>query len=106
MSLQNVLYSTALEIRARCPNCGTSDCEEIEEFKADLRKKFAKLTEPETALIETTSAYCTSVLDYEHDGKPVGMTFNDWHVQHSGKQTAMIEAYDALAEFEFRNPTL
>lgn len=106
MSLENVQYSTALEIHARCPNCRNYDCQEIEEFKKELRKKFAQLTQLETALIETASAYCKSVLDFEREGKPEGMTFNDWHCQHSDKQTAMIDAYDALAEFEFRNSSL
>lgn len=106
MSLENVQYTTRLEIYAKCPNCGNDDCEEIGQFKEDLRKKLAGFTEMESALIDAASAYCKSILDFERDGKPEGMTFNDWHYEHSQKQTAMIEAYDALAEFEFRNPSL
>lgn len=34
-----IRYSITETINAICPNCGNSDCEEIEEFKDRLREK-------------------------------------------------------------------
>lgn len=63
-------------------------------------KSAAERARLEREVIKTCSAYCQSVLDIEDNGWPKGMTINEAHVQHAEKQTAMIDAYKALLEFE------
>jgi hypothetical protein len=52
------------------------------------------------AVVEACSAYCASVLDIEENGWPKDKTHDQAHYEHLQKQTAMIDAYRALVEFE------
>lgn len=54
----------------------------------------------QSAVVDACSVYCASVLDMEDNGKPKGVSYDEWHVQHCAKQTAMIDAYKALIAFE------
>jgi hypothetical protein len=64
---------------------------------------WAKHERLRAAVVETCSAYCASVLGMEENGYPKDRSPNDWHYQHLTKQTAMIDAYEALIAFEAEN---
>lgn len=54
------------------------------------------------AVFQAASAYCQSVIDYEENGRPAGVSMDEWHYQHLQKQTAMIDAYKKCLVFPAR----
>lgn len=97
-----------------CPRCGRNDRVGVlgdHHFAGGVRcggipveLQYA-LTDPERSrlerqVVDTCSVYCASVLDIEENGWRKGISRDEAHFQHGQKQTAMIDAYKALVEFE------